>query len=88
MPGSVFAGHALRDHAQTGLGGREVSIARLAAQAGPGAGEDDRAAAERDEPPCRFAPDQEAAEAAEPPEVLELPSGQLPEVDPPMFPTL
>ena len=31
--GSVFARHPLCDHARTGLGRREVSIARLAAQA-------------------------------------------------------
>jgi hypothetical protein len=36
--GSVFSCHALCDHAQTGLGRREVSIARLAAQACRGAG--------------------------------------------------
>jgi hypothetical protein len=84
--GSVFSRHALCDHAQTGLGRREVSIARLAAQACRGPGEDDRAAAERDESPRGFAPDQKAAEAADPPEILELPGGHFPEIDPPIVP--
>src|SRR5258708_29032138 len=47
--GAVFASHALRDHAQPSLGGREMRKSRLAADAGGGAGEYDGAAAERAE---------------------------------------
>src|SRR4051794_20754064 len=63
--GPVFARHALRDQAKAGLGGGEVREARLAADAGRGAGEDDGAAAERHQAAGRLAPDQEAAEAAD-----------------------
>src|SRR5262249_53609199 len=54
---------------------------RLAAQAGRGAGEDDGAAPERSELPGGLAADEEAAEAADAPEILELLSGQLAEID-------
>ena len=75
--GAVLAGHALRDHAQPRLGGGEVRVAGLAAQAAGGAREDHRAAAQRDQPACGLATDQEAGEAADAPEVLELLRGQL-----------
>ena len=68
---AVLARHALRDHAQARLGGRELREARLAAQAARGAGEDHRAAAEGTEPAGRLAPDEKAGEAADAPEVLE-----------------
>jgi hypothetical protein len=51
---SVFACHALRDHAQTRLRRCELRIARSTAQAGLGTGEEDRAPTERDEPPVRL----------------------------------
>src|SRR5258707_3031081 len=81
---SVLARHALRDHAQAGFRGGELRKARLAAQAGGGAGEDDRAAAERSQSPRRLAADQKAAKAADPPELLELLRAQLAEIDAPV----
>ncbi len=56
--------------------------ARLAAKAGGGAGENDRAAAERSKPAGRLTTYQKAAEAADPPELLKLRCGQRAEVDP------
>src|SRR3984893_8187875 len=58
----VFARHALRDHAQAGLGSGELRVNGLAAKARGCAGEDHRSAAERKEPPRRFTPHQKAAE--------------------------
>ena len=78
----VLPRHALRDHSQHGLGRGKVRKARLAAQAGGGAGEDDRAVAERSETPGRLAADQKPAKAADPPERLEVCGGELPEIDP------
>jgi hypothetical protein len=69
---------------QACLRGGEVRKARLAAQAGGGAGEDDRAAAERSQSPRRLAADQKAAKAADPPELLELLRAQLAEIDAPV----
>src|SRR5216683_6478917 len=66
--GPVLARHALRDHAQAGLGGREMREPRLAANAGRSAGEDDSAASERHQTARCLAPDNEAAEAADAPE--------------------
>src|SRR5215470_8816319 len=60
----VLPRHALCDHPQSRLGRGKMRVARLAAQAGRGAGEDDRAATERNEASGRLAPDEEAAEAA------------------------
>lgn len=48
--GPKLARHALRDHAQAGLGGGKMRKPRLAADAGRSACEDDGAAAERHEP--------------------------------------
>src|SRR5882724_8737636 len=76
--------HALCDHAQAGFRGGEVRKAGLAAQAGGGAGEDDRAAAERSQSPRRLAADQKPAKAADPPELLELLRAQLSEIDAPV----
>src|SRR6266849_2521665 len=77
----VFARHALRNHAQAGLGGREMREPRLATDAGRSAGEDDGTAPQRREPARRLAPDQETAEAADAPEILELLRCQLAEID-------
>src|ERR1700746_1179768 len=55
--------------------------ARRAAQAGGGAGEDDRPAAERCQSPRRLAADQKAAKTADAPELLELLGAQLAEID-------
>src|SRR5204862_4171486 len=76
-----LARHALRDHAQPGLGDGELGKSRFAAQAARRTGEDHRAAPEGDEPTGRLAPDEEAGEAADAPEILELLGGELAEVD-------
>src|SRR5690349_6021715 len=78
---SVFPGHALRQGAQPGLGRGEMSVTRLAAQAGRGAGEDDGAAAERQQATRSLAPHEEAGEAADAPELLEARGRQLAEVE-------
>src|SRR5215213_8958074 len=67
----IFAGHALRNHAQASFGRRKMRKSRFAANARRSAGENDAAAPERHEPARCFAPDQEAAEAADAPEILD-----------------
>src|SRR5689334_21116334 len=79
---AVLACHALRNGAQTGFGRSEMREARLAAEAGRGAREDDCAAAERDEAPRRFPPYQEAGEAADAPEFLEGLDREVAKVEP------
>jgi hypothetical protein len=77
----VLTRHALRDHAQSCLGGGKLRIARPAAQAGGRAGKDDRAAAEWGQSPHRLAADKKAAKAPDPPEILESLRGQRAEID-------
>src|ERR1700681_4631698 len=64
----VFARHALRDHAQAGLGSGELRVTGLASKARGCAGEDHRSAAERNQTPRRFTPHEKAAEASDSPE--------------------
>jgi hypothetical protein len=78
------ARHALRDHAQACLCGGKVRESWLAPQARGSACEDDRTAAERNQPPRRLAADEEAAKAADPPELLELLRAQFLEIDAPV----
>src|SRR5712692_9698054 len=80
-PWAVIARHALREHAQAGLGSGEMREAGLAAHAARRAGEQDRAASQRHQVARRLATHQESAEAAYPPEVFEHFGGQFEEID-------
>jgi hypothetical protein len=79
--GTIFAGHALRDHAKAGLCCSEMRKAWLAAQACRSAGKKDGAPPERCKPTRCFPASEEAAKAADPPKVLELLGSQVCEID-------
>src|SRR6516165_8632911 len=77
----VFPSHALRDHPQPRFRSGKLRKARLASQAGRRAGEDDRAAAERNQSARRLAANQKAPIAADAPKLLELLCTQIAEID-------
>src|SRR5258708_37822835 len=76
-----FARHRLDQQPEPALGGIEGGKPRSAAHRTRGAGEDDRAAAERRQAAHRLAAEQEAREATDPPGVLEVLYRHLAEVD-------
>src|SRR5260221_14435868 len=79
---AILPRHALRDHSQPRLRRGEVRIARLAAKAARGAGEDHRPAPQGNEPPGGLAADKKPAETADAPEILEQFGRELAEIDP------